>query len=261
MRGGAFVLCAAMLGCAGSMGPMLRPSAQAQPNQDVIYRAGMVIVTSKEPGSEVMIEPVAGPTGRYKLGDRVGYVVSIRNLSSHRIEVSEASVSATANSQPAHVFRATEIEDQIRKQEAWAQALNFVVGVAEGATSRSGFGKVLAAERTAARSGAIQANATAQGNALGSWALQRTTLEPGEVVTGGVSIDAPRRAACPRYIAYETGATYTNAASPRADTNTAREAQQGEGYRSGGACVWTVSVKVGTDVHTFRLGETLENPT
>lgn len=226
-----------LLGCVPVYGVMVRPSVEAAPSQDVVYKNGMVIATSKAPHSEVLLEPVAGATGRYRASERVGYIVSIKNLSSSRIEVSESSVTASANGAAVHVFLASEIEDEIHGSAAWAQAFNFIGGVLEASGTRSVAARSVVANQTAANASAISGGERSQVGALATWALQRTTLEPGESVVGGVSAYAPRTQVCTRTVKY-----------PESDVS----------HRVGGACQWTVSIKVGGDIHVFKIGEAIE---
>jgi hypothetical protein len=109
---------------------MLRPIPEARPQQDLVYKNGLPIVTSHGMTTTVVVEPIAGPSGRYTVLDTndygvsfVNYAIGIRNLSDKRIEVSEASVYAVADSTPVHVFTAAEIEDQLQSDVEAAQSL------------------------------------------------------------------------------------------------------------------------------------------
>jgi hypothetical protein len=151
---------------------MLRAEATSQDQQDVVYKSGLPVVTSLAAGSEVVVHPAAG---QYPLADRVRYAVAIRNLGKARIEITEGSIRAWANGEPAEVLRPSHVDD-----------------------------------------------------------LRRTTLEPGETVTGSIAVDTTRWRACP------------TAASQRLNQKS---------YRVGGPCRWVVTVAAGSDVHTFAFDE------
>jgi hypothetical protein len=87
------------LGCAA---PLLRVEAEKQDRQDVVYKAGLPVVTSLSASSEVVLQP---PAGTYGLEDRVSYAVAIRNLGKARVEVADSSIRAWANGEPAIIMR------------------------------------------------------------------------------------------------------------------------------------------------------------
>jgi hypothetical protein len=235
LRAPHLALLVVLCGCARK--PMLRPSAQEDSSHDVIYRGGQLFVVSRAPRSSVVLEPVAGATGRYQVEKRVSYVLVISNLGEERVEVSEENVTALANDKATHVFRATEIEDQIHDDSRWEQALNSISGTLQSIGAQSRLERLVVAENTARRAGAIKSGEQTLADHLASWALQRTTLGPGESVIGGVSVDAPRKDACPRYVS----------------TNS-----QDDWWREPGPCRWRILVRVGAETHTFEVNESME---
>src|SRR5471032_3120907 len=81
--------------------------------QDVTYRNDTPIVLSRKTNSDVVVEPSAGPTGRYQIDKRLYLLVEVRNHSGHRFEISENNFKVLGNHAPARVIRAVEIEDEI----------------------------------------------------------------------------------------------------------------------------------------------------
>ena len=235
LRAPHLALLVGLCGCARK--PMLLPSAREEVGHEVFYRGGQLFVVSRAPRSIVVLEPVAGATGKYKAEKRMGYVLAISNLGEERVEVSEENVTATANDKAARIFRAGEVEDQIRDESEWAQALNLISGTLQSVGAQSGLERLMIAGNTTSRTVAIMSGEQALTDRLASWALQRTTLNPGESVIGGVSVDAPRKEACPRYVS-------TNG--------------QDDWWREPGPCRWRILVRVGAATHTFEVNESME---
>jgi hypothetical protein len=99
----AVVLCAVCVGCAGLAhfgGRLASVEPVKVDGQDILYKNGIPIILSRAEGSDFAASPQAGPTGRYRVGARVFFMVSVRNLSSRRIEISEASFAAAGNDAP-----------------------------------------------------------------------------------------------------------------------------------------------------------------
>ncbi len=236
----AAMLALVVVGCYPPM--MVRPDPVQLEGQDVIYKNGTPIVISKQAASAVVIQPMASATGRYDLRDRVGFVAAIQNLSPKRIEVSEANVSARANGVGTHVMRATEIEDEIRASAAWAQTFNAVAGALVIANSSSSVARYYVAKDTARTASAIDASAQVRAAALAS-ALQRTTLEAGESVVGGISIEAPRVAVCSK--------------DPIRENPLNTDKPDPYYGRRPGPCQWIIYVTVGGDRHVIRFNEAL----
>jgi hypothetical protein len=235
-------MCVLLLGCAQRR-TMIRAEPVQRPGQDVIYKNGMPIIISKLEGSELVIQPMAGATGRYSMQSRVGFVAAIHNLSARRIEVSEASFAAVASGETMHVLRAAEIEDEIQASAAWAQTFNAVAGAMAMAGTSSPTLRYAVARDIATTSRAIDVSAQIQTGRLAS-ALQRTTLEAGESVIGGISVEAPRDTACsPDPLIKE--APPVNQYSP---SNAGRRP---------GVCRWTLYVNVGSERHIVQFNETV----
>jgi hypothetical protein len=157
MRAASLALIALLPGCA-----MTKTMVTAEPvrfqGQDVVYKSGTPIVMSRLEASDVMIGPRVGPAGRYEFGSRIFYMVAVRNRSPARIEVSEASFSATANGSPARVVKAVEIEEAAISDAAWAQSMTyFAAGVSSlgssfaGTTTYSGTAQVTSSSGRAGR--------------------------------------------------------------------------------------------------------------
>jgi hypothetical protein len=268
MRAASLALIALLPGCA-----MTATMVTAEPvhfeGQDVVYKGGAPIVMSRLESSDVVIAPRVGPSGRYPAENRIFYMVAIRNRSPGRIEISEASFSATANGSPTWVVRAVEIEDAAISDAAWAQSMNaFAAGVAAlgasyaGTTTRSGTARVTSstghvsgtvkyAEQSYNRGQAVQAQrqvaADARANSEAIQAreqaqldqiatlIRRTTLEAGEPISGIVVIEAPRYGAC---------------GIPGATVG------RGGPATSEGPCSLRIQVRVGADTHSFGFEET-----
>ncbi len=217
MRTGALVLSILCSGCAATLASVEPVRFQGQ---EVLYKSGTPIVMSRGAASDVVIAPKTGPTGRYKVEQRIFFMVSARNRGPARIEISEANFSATANGSPARIVKAVEIEDAVLSDAAWAQSRNaFAAGAATlqasdaGTTTFSGqvgnmsfagnsynSGQAAQAQRqvaagAAANSEAIRAREQTQ---LGQVAtlLQRTTVGAGEGVSGVVVIEPTRHTRC-----------------------------------------------------------------
>lgn len=232
-------VCVGLLSAGCMPAKMLRADPVRGDHQDVIYKSGVPIIVSELPNSELVIQPFTTGTGRYDMQSRVRFVLAIRNLGAQRIEVSESNVVAVASGEQTHVVRATEeIEDEIRTVAAWADALNLVAGAME-ASSSPRWARYEVARNTAATSTAIAASARMQAGRLAS-AIQRTTLEPGESIVGGIAIDAPRSTAC-------------SLDPVRSDPIRPDIMQE----RRPGPCDWTLYVSVGGDRHVLRFREAL----
>jgi len=92
MRVAAQVFLVLGTGCATSLARMEPIAAKGQ---DVQFSNGRPIVFSR--GLDVAVSPKGGPTGRYKLEQRLELIVGIHNRNNRRIEVSESNISATGN--------------------------------------------------------------------------------------------------------------------------------------------------------------------
>lgn len=241
--------------------------------QDVLYKNGVPIILSQASASDLALAPKAGPTGRYGMGDRLYLLVAIRNRGSQRIEVSEASFTATGNGAPARVVRAVELEDAALSDAAWSHAMNAFVtgaaalsnGLAAGTTTFSGtasytdsmgrsagsatvsgqsFNQAAAAQaqRQAAADGqaraeVIAASERAQLHEVATL-LQRSTLLPGEAMSGVLVIEPPRLTAC------------------AVTTRLVREEDVVEDVVPG-PCMLTISAVVGDDRHEVSFSEVL----
>jgi hypothetical protein len=135
--------------------------------QDVVYDNGVPVTLSRMRQSDVIVAPVTGPTGRYKIEDRVAFLGLVRNRSAERIEVSEANFKLTASGAYARTITAAEMEDKIRSEAAWAHAANAFSAVV------ASFDAALTAGRTTAvvESGGQKASVEVSDN--GEWRARR----------------------------------------------------------------------------------------
>lgn len=214
--------------------PFLRPEPEQLANQDIFYRSGIASVASRGSRSTVVARPVTSSTGRYTMKTRIDYVLAIRNSGPDRVDVGEASVTAVANTTPVHVFTAIEIEDLVQRDASVAQTINLVTGALRIYVARSNTQRAAAVEDTVENQWAIEASRQERLGRL-SVALQRTTLDPGDSVVGVVEVEAERRQVCPHTVVIS------------------RENQVQ--YQEAGPCRWTISVRVGDDVHVFVFNE------
>jgi hypothetical protein len=189
--------------------------------QDIVFENGVPVAISRASMSSVVVMPVTSATGRYQVGDRVAFLVLVRNDSSERVEISEDNFTLTANDTRAHTVTGVEMEDKIRSDAAWAQAANgfsaVLSSMAAAATAGRSTGTVRTNGSTAyvsvtdhgesqraqmeiARdhrdaSDAISAREQYAASGL-SRVLQRNTLLPGARVGGFVVMNIPRDSAC-----------------------------------------------------------------
>lgn len=230
-----FLVCAA-LGCRARL---LRPSAEAGVSQEVIYKHGLPVVRSVAANSEVVLEPVAQDAGRYRFNEPMGFAVAVWNRGPTNLEFREEDVSVVASEKPVALYRASEIEDRIHDESEWSDAFNAVVGSAGADLARAaGRNARAAVERTAAKSTEVRVSDQFQLDNLATWALQRTTLQPGEFVVGGVMVNASRRLVC------------SPPSSPYPDAD--------QRNRIDSPCAWVVTVRAGEDEHVFRISEAFE---
>ncbi|MBI5597271.1 MAG: hypothetical protein HY928_14350 [Elusimicrobia bacterium] len=188
---------------------------------DVTFKNGTPVVVSHGRLADVGLSPVAGPTGRYQMGDRIALMVKVRNKGGQRIEVSESNLSVQVNGMYARVLMAVEVEDEIRTSAAWAQAVNAVAtgmatlgtSMTAGQTTHSGQVGGVAYSGTSTNSSAarqevrqVQAGGAArsaeiaarESAAIGGVAalFQQNTIEPGDWLIGGVVVEFARDALC-----------------------------------------------------------------
>jgi hypothetical protein len=258
----------AATGCARTLAYMDPVKA---PGQEVLYRDGTPIVLSHGPHSEVVVEPKAGPTGRYRVERRMYFMTAVRNLSGARVEVSEANFTVTGNGGPARVVRAVEIEDEINRSAAWAQVMNAFAGAANsmaaasaGTTTFSGTvggasfsgtahneGAAQQAQRqvaaeTAANAAAIRERQGVQHRQL-SYVIQRNTVESGDSIAGVLVVEPPRATACK---------VMTSPGEPGVPATVYTRAVPAipPGYGPG-PCRMTVTVSVAGDAHAISFDE------
>jgi hypothetical protein len=210
---------------AGCIAPMASVQPLKHEGQDVIYENGLPVTTSSGRESDLIVAPVTSATGRYRISNRLMFMVLIRNRSPNRIEVSEASFTLRTSGALAHTITSVEMEDTIRSQAAWAQAMNGIstalasmnAGMYGGRSSATVHGKgeittvsvtdhaeAQRAQREVAREGAtnsavITARERAALDGLDRM-LQRNTVLPGAEVGGLVVLDIPRSSACTRQV-------------------------------------------------------------
>ena len=249
--------CIAALLLAGCATTLIRATPHRADGQDEVFKNGLPILSSRGAQTDVAVSPKGGPTGRYELGSRVPFFVFIRNRSDGRLLVSEQNIRVEAWGvrskivQPATVLSATQVENEVRSDAAWAQGVTAFASVA-GAMALSDAGTThqtaqvggpagLIVTGTSNNSGAAYqtqrlvlvdgANAStriaaAESNSLNrvSQLIQRNTLEPGEAMSGGILIQRPDLLGC------------------RSDDSFIK-------------CKLQISVELGSDKHTFTFTE------
>jgi hypothetical protein len=239
--------------------------------QDIVFDNGIPVAISRADGSSVVVMPVTSATGRYQIGDRVSFLVLVRNNSSARVEISEENFTLTANDTHARTVTAVEMEDKIRSDAAWARAANGFSAVLSsmGAAATAGrstatvrsngsiayvsvtdHGEQQRVQREIARdhreaSDAITAREQFDVASLAR-VLQRNTLGPGAQVGGFVVLDVPRASACFKWAPSQAGA------SSRPDQATAGAMMVKESI----PCHFTLTARVGGDTHSFVFDET-----
>jgi hypothetical protein len=224
--------------------------------QDLVYRNGIPILSSRGERCDVVLAPVTTATGRHEINDRVTFMARVWNHSQARLDVSETSFTFTANGIPTDVVTPAELEDEIRTNAAWARAAvvfaaaaaSVDAGVNGGATTYSGsvggtpftaqsynVGQARQAQYGAAAAAGVQvtaiAGAEAEQRARLMNAFQRNTVEPGGAAGGFVVVRAPRFGACSR----------TDA--------------RGAGYRTPTPCKFNVTFSVAGEKHEFGFNE------
>lgn len=239
--------------------PMARMAPVQRNGQDLVYRNGIPILSSRGARCDVVLAPVTTATGRHEINDRVTFMARIWNHSQARLDVSEASFTFTANGTPTDVVTPAELEDEIRSNAAWARAAvvfaaaaaSFDAGVNGGTTTYSGSvggtpftgraynsGQARQAQYAVATAAGAQvaaiSGAEAQQSASLLNAFQRNTVEPGDAAGGFVVVRAPRFGACSR----------TDA--------------RGGGYRTPTPCKFNVTFSVAGEKHEFGFDEQFE---
>ncbi len=269
MRNLALVAMALSTGCAAHTLAHMEP--MRVDGQEVLYRDGTPIVSSHGTRADVALGPKAGPTGRYRVEPRIYLLAAIRNLTDHRIEISEANFAVRGNDASARVVRAVEIEDEINSSAAWGQAVNafataanamaaagagttHVVGSAGGtpfhATSHNP-GAAAQARRDVARearanAAAIRETQEAQLRQL-AYVIQRNTVDPGESVAGVLAVELPRASACK---------VMTSPGRPAEPATAYANARPGKPPTYGpGPCRIVVTVDVAGEAHTVTFDE------
>jgi hypothetical protein len=206
-----------------------------------------------------VLAPRTGPTGRYGFGERVEFMVGVRNRTDQAVEVSETNITASGNDAPAPVLRAVDVEDSVLASAEWGHVMNAIAGtlnsaaaMGAGRTSYSASGVVggqhvlvsgqsydhgaaLRAQRDAAAETAANASAIEDRKAAGlakvAALFQRNTIRPGSTYIGVAIIEPPRKTACGvQLTAYQYDLT-------------------------SGPCKLRISVNVDGEIHTFDLNE------
>jgi hypothetical protein len=207
---------ASTLGCAAT--PLVRATPVQADGQDETFRNGTPFLSSRGARFDVTVAPKGGPTGRYSLEPRIPYFVFVRNRSDARIRVSERSIRVQARAFGRHaevnVLSASEIEDKIRLDAAWAQAaVGFAAAASAmssalsppgttyhslqvGGVSGSGVSYSPDVARQERRQQTAEASAAAEkiaGNERAALSrvselLQMNTLEPGDSVSGAIML-------------------------------------------------------------------------
>jgi hypothetical protein len=245
-------------------------------HQDVVYDNGVPVTLSHSRQSDVIVAPVTGASGRYKIGDRVAFLVLVRNRSPERIEVSEASFTVTANGMRARTITAAQMEDAIRSEAAWAQAA-------------AGFSAVLSSLGTAQTAGRSTAVVTGGGNtayvdvrdhgeaqraqrevardytqtsavissreqyavANLSRMLQRSTVHPNSEAGGLVVMSVPRGSACIKVVPLDPAPAGSREAAPGAP-----EISDGPETRTESIpCHFTFTADIAGETHTISFDE------
>jgi hypothetical protein len=250
---------------------------------DVVYDNGVPVTLSRSRQSDVIVAPVTGPTGRYKIGNQVAFLVLVRNRSPERIEVSEASFSLTANGTRARTITAAAMEDAIRSDAAWAQAATGFSAVVSSLGAAQSAGRSTAvvqsggktayvdvrdhaeaqrAQREVARdyAQASAAIATREQYALANLTrmVQRNTVQPNSEVGGFVVMDVPR-AACVKVIqlGFEAPASQETVSQGKMSSE-ARMASAAAGAMTRTEvtpCHFTFTAEVGGETHTISFDE------
>jgi hypothetical protein len=175
----AAVLAVALTGCVAAPPMMARMEPVTAAGQDVRFKNGTPVVFSRGNHFDVAVSPRGGPTGRYRVEQRLAMVVGVRNRSDHRVEVSESSITATGNGTPGRIVTAAEIEDSVLANAALAQDMNALAG----------------ALRIFAASSAGTTTFTATSQKIG---------EPGSTIIRGESNDAGAAMQAQRHVAQDT---------------------------------------------------------
>jgi hypothetical protein len=222
------VIIALLTGCV-SLSPMASMQPKARDGLDIVYQNGVPVTLSRGLLSDVVVAPVTGPSGRYAVGNRVEFVVGVRNRSGERVDVSEANFELLASGVRGRTVSAAEIEDAIRSDAASRQAaLAFSAGVASFAAGMSAGrstatvysngstatvsvynpGEAQRAQRDVARdyaqastAVAVREQAALEGTAS---VLQRNTLLPNSAVSGFVFMDFPRAESCTKVVTVDS---------------------------------------------------------
>jgi hypothetical protein len=234
MRAQLALLALSLAGCAPG-GALVKIAPANAAGKDVTWKTGTPMIVSRGERSDVAVMPVAGPTGRYPISDRFSLVVIVTNKSDKRVEVSESSVSVATNKSPARTVLATEVEDTIRTSAAWAQAFNFVATAFLAADTRSTVGRQLLVDSGVRRSAAID-DQEQRGLAAVAKLFQRTTIEPRESYSGGVTVDFRRSDLCSSSAGYARGARVVRLEP----------------------CAFDVRVECGGEVHEFAFLEEMD---
>ena len=218
---------------------MARVEPRRFEGQDVAWHNGAPIIFSRLAESEVSVGPKAGPTGRYRVDKRLYLLVAIRNRSARAVEVAESSVTVTCNDAPSLVVQAVDVENDIMRDAAWAQAMNSFASAV--ATSQAAHLPDKSAAWFAKRQVASDSARTAEDIGRSEQArlhrvellLQRNTIAPEELLTGFVVLEPPPQ----RKPAWNEP---SGVAVPRTVP-----------------CILKVSVTVAHDTHVFMLDEAL----
>jgi hypothetical protein len=263
----------------GCVAPMASMQPVKHHDQDVVYDNGVPVTLSRTGQSDVIVAPVTGPTGRYQMGDRVAFLVLVRNRSPERMEVSEGSFTLTANGTRARTVTAIEMEDAIRSDAAWAQAATaFSAALSSFGTAqtagrstgsvRSGantthvevrdHGEAQRAQREVARDYA-QMSATIStreqhGLANLTRMLQRNTLQPNAEVGGIIVMNVPRRSACIKVIPVDTEPAGSTD-SPGSPEPAGLMPPEAETRTESIPCHFTLTAELGGETHTISFDE------
>lgn len=188
---------------------------EIEPSQDqtVTYDRGEPSVTSLGPTSYVSLQPIQD-------GKRIKLMVFIGNRGESPFEFSETNLTARVGEQPIEIITAAQLRKEANRSAAWQSA---ATGLAAGLNTRkanrstfsgtvttktpygqtsgtatysgtieSGSANQQAIEQASEQSRQINQNRSSTLDHIDSTSLERTTIEPGELIGGFIAIKAPK---------------------------------------------------------------------